>query len=376
MFLIDRKFINNLFYFIFAFWLHLFSIVFLLFDDVSNSVLQVIIFTLFIFLVFYHFNDNGGRASVSAVPVYFFFWIVVFYSVVSIKFMEVKVYVRLINLVFVVYSIYIISNFSQFWFEKITRYYSILSVVVLLIFSVKVSMIDHRNDLDIQPNYIGMVALSSVAMAFLGGVPAWNRCLIYVLSLFLVTVVSSRASMILIAMFIFFEIALYNGYVNYKKVIFLAVAVIIGGLFGFEYISQILMLDDSYRGVGTDFSGRGYRWQLAYLSWLQNPMFGFGYGQSTEVIGNTVDSAYFAILLDLGLIGAILYLLFNSYVLMKSFYNKDYKSFVFLIAFLIYGVFEKRYWSIGNGWSLIYYLVLFRVLSSSRGKVNVDFKEK
>jgi O-antigen ligase len=135
-------------------------------------------------------------------------------------------------------------------------------------------------------------------------------------------------------------------------------------ILSYSIFSDIFLLNDEYRGLDSGFSGRDIRWNAAINSWFDNYLFGIGFGESTNFLGYTIDNAYLSALLELGLFGFSLYISLIIFSLYLSFTRKSKFNLVFLLVYAIYGIFEKRYFSVGNPYSIMFIFVL--ILSASK----------
>jgi O-antigen ligase len=173
--------------------------------------------------------------------------------------------------------------------------------------------------------------------------------------------------MVVIYDFIFVaKLHTWFGTTAVRRFFLLLIVTLVFGAVIFDSLSSLLLLDDEFRGVDSGMSGRADRWEMAVDEILVNPLIGVGYGSSSDYLGFTVDNAYLTAFLELGWIGGLYYCFFVFYTTLKSFkidniVRKEY--FIFLIVFLIYGVFEKRYLSVGNSFSIMFVFVISYVYS-------------
>jgi O-antigen ligase len=126
------------------------------------------------------------------------------------------------------------------------------------------------------------------------------------------------------------------------------------------------MLNDKYRGIDSGFSGRGERWIYGISVWFENFFIGVGYGNSVEYIGFSLDNAYLTILVELGLVGMLLYLSIIVISIKRAIKFKLTKKLLFIIIYLLYGLFEKRYFSIGNSFSILYLFTIYAIFIKRR----------
>lgn len=142
------------------------------------------------------------------------------------------------------------------------------------------------------------------------------------------------------------------------------------------YLTEMLDLDSNTRGLDTGGTGRLVLWARAYNDFLDAGWRIFVGGglrySSAEIIGYSTESSYLTILLDSGLFGFILYmtalfgLLFKSWKKCYNFSGFDYAYFLVVVLFffaLIQSIANRYLFAIGNPFSLLFLLILFKISS-------------
>jgi O-antigen ligase len=166
---------------------------------------------------------------------------------------------------------------------------------------------------DINRNITGTAALA----AMICGLFAPNRYLRWAalaFAVFFCVIVTSRGSMVAMAVFGIVYITLYRG-------VFRAAAA--GGILGFlvllfilavptvrEKVSEkVFHIHDKGRGIGSGFTGRTEMWKQGIEWFWKKPVLGYGFRATSHGRGvgfGGVHSAYIKIFLEAGLIGAFL----------------------------------------------------------------------
>ena len=346
-----------------AIWIHLFNYLFVYFSGLSSAGLQVLVFlSLPIMLLLIVRNRKVYYIDFKIIYIMILFSLSVLLSVMFL--LKLEVLIRGINFMYLNFFVLIYLSSIKDGFKKLIEYYAYIGILILVYLFFKVQNIEIRSDLDVAPNYIGLVVLTIGIAAVM--VRKWQvKMLLFVLSFLVITTISSRSALLCLMLVIIFDaywIKRY-GFLNIKrkkiKILMVSIFVILFLALFTENIISLFALNDDYRGLGTGMSGRDVRWRAAIESWFLNPLFGIGYGESVSYLGFTVDNAYFTILVELGLIGFIFYLFLNGYILLLC-YRKNLKiEFVFIFIYLVYGLFEKRYFSVGNSFSILYVFYIY-----------------
>lgn len=349
--------------FLIAAWLHLFNVIFVVLGGLSNIQLQLLV--LLSVPMFFILALRGVRsvAFKKILPPMMGLIILVCCFGVVIE-AEVSILIRVINFLYLNCFVYLFLASIKGGMNRLLYFYSLLGLPVLLLLIAQVIGVEFRSDLSVQPNYIGMIVIS-IAMSSLVVKVLAQRILFLVISFLILLLISSRAAIILLLIIILLDAFWLRkyGYLKLKSTSSRLLLICIYSAASFSVLGgffiEALMLDDEYRGVGTGLSGRVFRWEAAFDGWLENPVIGVGFGESSSYLGFTADNAYLTILLELGIVGLVLYILINSFALSSSFRSGKKLNTIFIALYLIYGIFEKRYFGIGNSFSILYLFVLF-----------------
>ena len=176
--------------------------------------------------------------------------------------------------------------------------------------------------------------------------------------------------MLAIALFDFVYLNKYLSVVSkraFVRLLFICFAAILLVSVYSDLLIDLLMIDDQYRGIDSGLSGRAFRWDTAISEIFEHPFIGVGYGHSTDYLGFTIDNAYLTALLELGWFGGVYYIFFLFFVLATSYKTRLEDNairpqlLIFFVVFIVYGLFEKRYLSVGNSFSLIFLIFVFRL---------------
>jgi O-antigen ligase len=166
---------------------------------------------------------------------------------------------------------------------------------------------------DINRNVTGTAALA----ALICGLFTSNRYLRWAAcaaALFFIVIVSSRGSLVALTVFTIVYFTLYGG-------IFRSAA--IGGILGAlvllfilavpsvreQVAEKVFHIHDKGRGIGSGFTGRTETWKQGIEWFWKKPVFGYGFRTTTLTRGigfGGVHSAYIKILLEAGIIGALM----------------------------------------------------------------------
>jgi len=232
------------------------------------------------------------------------------------------------------------------------------------------------------PNFIGLICVVMV-FATLGIERAIWRAVILALGLVLCTAVSSRSGLLgVISAYASAE--LFRFIASERRHRFSTIAayagiavLLLSGILLYSFhpadivdfiLDKVLLINDDERGLGTGATGRLEIWQAAFDLWLDHPLVGVGYQQSSAYIGFGLyaHNMILVILGDLGLFGLAGFLLFsvmaawNARALWRS-GQRLTATYVttMLIVYFIYGVFEGRAVNAGNPLSAAFFLVTF-----------------
>lgn len=344
----------------FSFWLHLFNLLFVLVGELSNFALQGLVLLSLPFFLYLSFQKGSVQNSGPPRTMLLFLMLA---SLCGLFVAGWELQVRVLNLFYISLLVYLFCRSGIQ--EGFIQGYALFGSVICSYCIVKYIGFDSRNNFGIQPNYIGMIALSVASSALF--LKSYSfRTYVYFITLATTFVVSSRSSMLCILLLVLMDYLFISKrwkIIIHSKVGILLLFVSLFILFPFvlDMLASIFLLNDEYRGVDSGFSGRVYRWYAGINLWMDNPILGIGYGESLRALGFTLDSAYITILVELGLTGFIFYIYLNLYAIYKSISSKDWAFAIFVIVYMIYGLFEKRYFSVGNAYSILYLIILGKI---------------
>lgn len=185
------------------------------------------------------------------------------------------------------------------------------SSMVLLVFQVLAFVIlgapQHRWLGGIHPNILGGVSVACVALALFGS----RRYLdiATVISLAASLAVSSRYAMLCIGVtYLVYQLMNLRtvGRLRWTVLVLLVVAVFVDVLVNGanSQLGAAFELDDAARGLGSGFTGRDERWALFWPQLAERPLLGFGFRNRASY--EEVHNGYLAIVLENGLVGAVL----------------------------------------------------------------------
>lgn len=131
---------------------------------------------------------------------------------------------------------------------------------------------------------------------------------------------------------------------------------------------RILLVNDVERGVESGATGRIDLWQAGLELWLDNPVFGVGFKNSTGQPGIDigVHNIVLAILADTGAFGLICFFTYSALAIVNArqlLKDGERKAAVYIytmsIVFYVYGSFEGNNIGVANPVSIIYFIVTF-----------------
>lgn len=219
--------------------------------------------------------------------------------------------------------------------------------------------------LGIHPNLLGMYAFVSVLLVWMLSESKLHRTTAILVGLFASSVFSSRASFLAILIFSVVYLFLFSKKNRSILIVgFLLVCAIILTPIS-DMFADVLLLNDEHRGLSSGFSGRSLYWELAFMKFLDSPYFGSGFGTVEKQLGIPIDNGYLLLFAELGIFGALVYVSFLLHYIYSSFrlYRKLHICFFvsFLVSFMFYIFFERRYMAIGNPLSVLLVLTYFMI---------------
>lgn len=267
------------------------------------------------------------------------------------------------------------------------KIYAVLIVVLLFAYATY----DHRNfegyrlgegTGSLNPNALGMIAMSGVASAFafrfgiirialvLGA--GWN-----------IYASGSRAAAV--AALIAIAAVSWNDFWRSKLIVKLVIIVpaiatliwYVSSHWDIVYLQldAFFQWDDHHRGISSGGSGRTHIWAAMWEIIRENLLVGVGYRAHTEFIkiATSAHNGYLAMFAEVGIFGftAIILLtlrrliaIFRRFISTKDPVMAIYAGF--FLGFLVLAMFERYFLNIGNPASLLFLFVLFGCLPSGK----------
>lgn len=137
-------------------------------------------------------------------------------------------------------------------------------------------------------------------------------------------------------------------------------------------VSDVLKLDDPYRGLGQGATGRGRGWAEAAEIWVENPVFGVGFRLHQQYIEgiSSAHNAYLSMAADTGIAGILLYIGLLCASLSAAMRIRDASTRVFsvalLVAYVVIGFFERRAINSGNPFGILFLMTCFYALAEAQ----------
>jgi O-antigen ligase len=242
--------------------------------------------------------------------------------------------------------------------------------------------VDVRIEGDLNPNAFGMIcaAIACTSLSLRLGVVQALVVSVAFLGLYLS---QSRSNMLgvfmgLVTIGLSF-VSLVQGRNLFKLMIIACGAILIFLMFFSQSFSgfiwnDLFHFDDPYRGIGSGATNRTAAWQKGIELWEGSPLLGYGYRANERLYqGFEVDEShngYIAVLVDLGLVGLLVYLLFVGVALggaFRAFTGSASKESVatvaLLLAYLVMAMFERFALNSGNAVSILFLIACFRFVS-------------
>lgn len=125
--------------------------------------------------------------------------------------------------------------------------------------------------------------------------------------------------------------------------------------------SDILLVDDPARGMGSGVTGRQHLWLGALEIWLKHPLFGIGFRQNEQFLGGySAHNAYLAMLADTGLVGFVWFMVLLGTTFRAALGIQDQRTrlliLTFLVANVIIGFFDRRIINGGTPYGIFFVL--------------------
>lgn len=134
------------------------------------------------------------------------------------------------------------------------------------------------------------------------------------------------------------------------------------------FAERIILINDDDRGIESGASGRVDLWNDAIELWIENPIFGIGFKQSSTRLSVDlgVHNIFIAILADTGTFGFVCFLIHSGFTIFNARRlwragERKVATYIFtaLIMFYVYGVFEGNNLGVANPISIIFFIVTF-----------------
>lgn len=192
----------------------------------------------------------------------------------------------------------------------------------------------------LHPNWWGAIAYGAGCCAIFVR-RSWLRWACYAAVLAMILSTSSRGS--LLGFFAMIAVAAVRNF-KAQDVAIIALGLGLAGLIGlvtpigsyiYSYISSdVLLLDNVYRGYGSGFTGRYAGWLGAANLIADNPIFGIGPGMLPAL-----HNGYLVIMAEYGIVAA---LFFFAALLTSIFWSKDYRISAVVVSYAAFMVFAPR----------------------------------
>jgi O-antigen ligase len=149
-----------------------------------------------------------------------------------------------------------------------------------------------------------------------------------------------------------------SSHLRFRPIIFLGMATLAITLIATidmpGLAAKILMLDDQYRGEGSDFSGRAEYWGTAINTWMEYPLLGAGSDYSTRLDVLQPHSFFLYPLACYGILGIALLLIFFRAFFVVFFSGRA----LYMLAFIPMLAFNDRFINL-NTYPTIMFLYVF-----------------
>lgn len=223
------------------------------------------------------------------------------------------------------------------------------------------------------PNATAMVAVSAV-LAATQSRRLWVIAVICAADLWVLMLANSRSAIVsmavgMVAWFFVKKKRLPGFGVAALVMLVMGVLVLLLPVYGdavYQFMVDLFLVNDKYRGLGSGGTGRIVAWGEAWDIFMTSPIIGVGY-RTHEYYMRSYSSAhngYLSMLADTGVLGTAAVLGF-VFVAIKNYMLMDRTGIVMLAvaiisAFLFIGIFERYMFNAGNPASLIVMVFLVR----------------
>lgn len=279
--------------------------------------------------------------------------------------------------------------------ERMPNILSLYSVIgltsIILIIALNGFDISTRLSYIRAPNSLALILIS-----FLPGIAFFRNYLfisLFIVIFMLILIVSSRNGIIASTLFIsILGLMRMWKYIKFETALLLAFFIIPILYFYFQfYLIDFFLADDEYRGLDTQFTGRGIAWLHAIGIIKENLFFGIGLGNSNyyfeNISGNLgplqykfiltgVHNGYLALFMEFGLILGLILFFFLIKGLKAFIQLLPYKHSIIYISFFsgyfFFGIFEDVLLNTGNPASLIFLICIIIGLTSNKKRIHSE----
>lgn len=188
--------------------------------------------------------------------------------------------------------------------------------------------------------------------------------LLFITGILFVTRRGSLLATLMILVYIYFD----TSRSKFSRLLLLIMGIAVLAYLGIDNIPGMQgMLAKFDRLSSNVMNGRQNIWEMALENLWNYPLFGYGIGRANSIGDVSIDNAYIAVLVERGIIGAVIYFIpylhifLQSYIKRKNIGLASLKtvevSFFFQMLFIIMSVMENYY---GQALSMfIFYLMIF-----------------
>lgn len=146
----------------------------------------------------------------------------------------------------------------------------------------------------------------------------------------------------------------YEKYINFKILIIVAIAIVVGIVFfRLQYYFEYIIVDILHKDL--NMTGRTYFWDLGIDWFLKSPI--LGWGSDFKAQGTIIDNGIIQFLCQTGVIGFTTLLILMIISLKKLILNPKHSSCIYFISFVIFTIFIM---SIAESWFIFagFYIIL------------------
>jgi O-Antigen ligase len=211
-----------------------------------------------------------------------------------------------------------------------------------------------------QPNLGGEILFTGFIAFCMARLNAKLILATFVLYFFAINLLQSRAAMLSIviaaSVYLYREKIRRFAPINRVAIIsILALVLVCYAIFDMQNLTDLFLVDDEYRGVGTGFVGREERWEIALNTFLRFPLFGVGFGYFNDDIPSP-HSMWLGMMSMMGLMCCFILaaMLQNGWRI----YSANQTVFLFLLSFIPMTIFNDRFLNL-NPYPFLFFILLF-----------------